>query len=54
MLHIILFFICVLLGGVGLGILRATKKVANNIIIDILCCAATIWLFLMAGLLMGM
>lgn len=54
MLHTILWIICVLLGSVGLGLLRTTKKVANNIVIDTLCCMITIWLFLTAGLLIGM
>lgn len=54
MLHTILWIVCVLLGGVGLGVLRNTKKVANNIVVDILCGAATIWLFMISGYIMAL
>ena len=54
MLHTILWITCVLLGGVGLGLLRNTEKVANNIVVDILCSTTTIWLFMISGYLIAL
>lgn len=54
MLHTILWIVCVLLGGIGLGLLRSTKKVANNIVVDILCGALTIWFFMISGYIMAL